>query len=171
MKVRAVVLIISLCAEAMSLAAPSIVPLPQQMQVRPGSFPLCPSQPLPGAPAPALTKILVAGPAQETAQYLASVLFRSTGFKFQIVTNDGATPLKRSILLTTSNANSSLGPEGYELTVAPDSLIIRAPSDAGLFYGVQTLLQLLPPQALGPRPVQGVAWTVPCVYIQDSPRF
>ncbi len=65
----------------------------------------------------------------------------------------------------------SLGAEGYELTVAPDSVVIRAPAAAGAFYGVQSLLQLLPPQVLSRRPVSGVQWTIPCVYIQDAPRF
>jgi hexosaminidase len=36
---------------------------------------------------------------------------------------------------------------------------------------VQSLLQLLPPEILSPRPVTGIAWTAPCVYIQDTPRF
>src|SRR5208283_6114781 len=51
------------------------------------------------------------------------------------------------------------------------SVVIRAPAQAGLFYGVQSLLQLFPPQILSPRPVSGVTWTAPCVYIQDQPRF
>ena len=36
---------------------------------------------------------------------------------------------------------------------------------------MQSLLQLFPPQILSPRPVSGVTWTAPCVYIQDQPRF
>src|SRR5262245_26976664 len=158
-------------AMAGAVAAPSIVPLPQQMQVLPGLFTLCPSQPIPGVPAQALTRILVDGAAQETGEYLATILFRSTGYKFQIVTNGAASAVKHAILLTTTNANSSLGAEGYELTVAPDSVVIRAPAAAGVFYGVQTLLQLLPPQVLAPRAVSGVSWTVPCIYVQDAPRY
>lgn len=53
---------------------------------------------------------------------------------------------ERSILLTTNDAKTGRGAEAYELTVAPDSVVIRAPDQAGLFYGVQTLLQLLPPE-------------------------
>jgi hexosaminidase len=57
------------------------------------------------------------------------------------------------------------------LTVATNSVVIRAPASAGLFYGVQSLLQLLPPEILSPKPVSGVPWIAPCVYIKDSPRF
>jgi hexosaminidase len=48
---------------------------------------------------------------------------------------------------------------------------IRASTQAGLFYGVQTLLQLLPPQVYAPTAASGVHWTVPCVRIEDQPRF
>src|SRR5205823_1260835 len=41
----------------------------------------------------------------------------------------------------------------------------------GMFYGVQSLLQLLPPQVFAQRPVTNVDWVIPCVYIQDYPRF
>ena len=126
---------------------------------------------IPGAPAPAPTRILVDGAARETGEYLATILFKSTGYRFQIATNAGPSAVPQAILLTTNNALGSLGAEGYELTVATDSVVIRAPAAAGLFYGVQTLLQLLPPEIYAPRPVTGVPWTVPCVYIQDWPRF
>lgn len=152
-------------------ATPAIIPLPKQLQVRPGVFTLCPGQPIPGAPARATTRILVDSASLQTGQYLATTLFKSTGYQFVVATNGSAGPIRNAILLTTVNALSGLGAEGYELTVAPDSVVIRAPAQAGLFYGVQSLLQLFPPQILAPRPVSGVAWTAPCVYIQDQPRF
>jgi hexosaminidase len=49
--------------------------------------------------------------------------------------------------------------------------LIQATNQAGLFYGIQTFLQLLPPQILATQPVPGVAFTSPCVSITDSPRF
>jgi hexosaminidase len=171
MRARIFALVVSMLAATAWAGAPSLVPQPQQMQLGAGMFTLCPSQPIPGAPAQALTRILVDATGQETGQYLAAVLLRSTGHRFQIVTNNGLTAVKRTILLTTTNANLNLGAEGYELKVAPDSVVIRAPTDTGLFYGVQSLLQLLPPEVLGPKPVQGVAWTIPCVTISDAPRF
>jgi hexosaminidase len=161
----------SLLAAPAFAATPAIIPLPKELTNRPGVFTLCPGQPIPGAPARATQKILVDSPSLATGQYLATMLFRSTGYQFVVATNGSAGPVRLALLLTTVNALTNLGAEGYELTVAPDSVVIRAPAQAGLFYGVQSLLQLLPPQILSPRPVSGVAWTAPCVYIQDQPRF
>jgi hexosaminidase len=154
------------------LGAPALVPLPQiVVQTNADSFTLCPPQVIPGAPAPSPTPILVDGAGRETAEFLATTLFKSTGFRFQISTNSGLAPIPQAILLTTNSALTNLGSEGYELTIATNSVVIRAPTDAGLFYGVQTLLQLFPPQIYAATPVTGVPWTAPSIYIQDWPRF
>ena len=152
-------------------STPSIIPRPVTLQNRPGIFALCPSQPYPSAPAHALMQILVDGASQPTGQYLAAALFKSTGYQFQLATSSATNAVKGAILITTANALQTLGAEGYELTVAPDSVVIRAPAQGGTFYGVQSLLQLLPPQVYSPRIVSGVAWVAPCVFIQDQPRF
>jgi len=163
--------VIALLAAPPLFATPPIIPLPLTMTTRPGVFTLCPSQPIPGAPAQATQRILVDSPSLQTGQYLATTLFKSTGFQFIVANNGSAGPIRGAILLTTVNALSTLGAEGYELTIAPDSVVIRAPTQAGLFYGVQSFLQLLPPQIMSPQPVSGVAWTAQCIYIQDQPRF
>ena len=168
---QSIIFAVSLLSLTARAVPPSLVPLPQQMQVRSGLFTLCPSQQISGVPAVAAMRILVDGATQNSGQYLAALLFKSTGCQFPIESNAGLTAIKGTILLTTANPTNTLGAEGYELTVAPDAVVIRASTDAGVFYGVQSLLQLLPPQIYSPRPVQGVAWTAPCVYIQDSPRF
>jgi len=153
-------------------ATPAIIPLPEQMmQLQPGIFTLCPAQPIPGPSAQATTRILTDAASEQTGQYLAELLLRSTGYQFQVQTNLGLTAVEGTILLTTVNALTNLGPEGYELTVTPDSVVIRAPAEVGVFYGVQSLLQLLPPEVFAQRPAQGVVWTIPCVYMQDKPRF
>ena len=148
-----------------------LVPAPQVITSNAGSFTLCPAQVIPGGPAPAPTLILVSDGARETGEYLATLLFKSTGYRFQVGTNAGTAAVPQAVLLTTNNALGSLNSEGYELTVATNSVVIRGPTSAGLFYGVQTLLQLLPPEIYSPRPVTGVPWTIPCVYVQDWPRF
>ena len=64
-----------------------------------------------------------------------------------------------------------MGAEGYDLAVTPDSVVIRAPTQAGLFYGVQTLFQLLPPEIFSSNVMRDVNWQMPCVQIEDWPRF
>ncbi|HTW94322.1 MAG TPA: beta-N-acetylhexosaminidase [Tepidisphaeraceae bacterium] len=59
----------------------------------------------------------------------------------------------------------------YWLAVSPAGITIWAHNKAGLFYGIQTLRQLLPPQVYNATPVKNIAWTVPCVQIHDYPRF
>ncbi len=152
-------------------ANPAIIPKPVTLQTRPGSFTLCPTQQVAGALSLARTRILVDAASVTNGQFLAATLAKSTGYQFGIATNNGNGPIRGAILLTTANALGSLGNEGYELTVAPDSVVIRAPAQAGVFYGIQSLLQLFPPQILSQKPVGGVAWTAPCVYVQDQPRF
>jgi hexosaminidase len=152
-------------------AAPAIIPQPVQMQIRPGIFTLCPTQQVTGASGHAMVRILVDNSSLENGQYLAATLRKSTGYEFKVGTNSSPGPVRSSILLTTVNALPSLGAEGYELTVAPDSVVIRAPTTDGVFHGIQSLLQLLPPEIFAQRTVPGVQWTLPCVYIQDQPRF
>jgi hexosaminidase len=130
------------------------------MERRQGAFELRPE-----------ARILVDSTSQETGQYLAGQLRKSTGYQLPVVAQTEALATKRNILLTTQGAKSGLGAEGYELGVSPDGVIIRAPAAAGLFYGVQSLLQLFPPEIFAPKPVPMIKWTVPGVEIEDQPRF
>lgn len=82
----------------------------------------------------------------------------------------GATLPARSIHLRVNPAQGGIGVEGYELSVASDSIRVTARTPAGLFYGIQTIRQLLPasvehPAALGRR------LAVPAGRIVDAPRF
>ncbi len=164
-------LVITAGAPPITVGAPNIIPLPVILSNRPGTFTLCPSQPSMPAPGNASMQILVDGASQQTGQYLARALSKSTGYQFQIANSTSTAAVKNAILITTSNALGTLSTEGYELTVAPDSVVIRAPAQGGTFYGVQSLLQLLPPQIYSPRIATNVAWVAPCVYVQDYPLF
>src|SRR5829696_2505965 len=68
---------------------------------------------------------------------------------------------------------ASLGPEGYRLVVRSEGIRIAASAPAGLFYGVQTLRQLLPAEAFDTSRAASAEtrWTVPAVTIEDRPRF
>ncbi|MGO8699699.1 MAG: beta-N-acetylhexosaminidase [Limisphaerales bacterium] len=151
----------SLTVAALAANEPSLLPVPQKMEVQAGAFGLSPG-----------TSILADPASPETAGLLAESLRKSTGYPFVVKPEplSGDLP-KSSILLTTKDADASVGPEGYELTVAADSVILRAPTQAGLFYGSQTLLQLLPPEIFSSNVMGSVTWQAPCVQIKDWPRF
>ncbi|MEO7366490.1 MAG: beta-N-acetylhexosaminidase [Gemmatimonadaceae bacterium] len=102
------------------------------------------------------------------AQYLRTMLAPYVRQDVQRVASSSAIATK-SIRLTIDPASPN-GDEGYAVDVTPDAIAIVAKSPAGLFYGVQTVRQLLPPSvenvgALNRRLI------VPAGHIVDSPRF
>jgi len=74
-------------------------------------------------------------------------------------------------VLSLAPRKAAIADESYELSVAKTGIRITAAGAAGAFYALQTLFQLLPPEFEHAAPVYGVAWEVPCVRIQDAPRF
>ena len=141
--------------------SPAIIPWPQEVTLHTGSFSLTPA-----------TRVYMDFASSGTAEYLTQRLRPSTGYSFATHTrlfSDAAA--RNSILLTTKNPDPKLGLEGYELTVSSDSVVIRAPTQTGLFYGVQTLLQLLPPEIFSTNHVSNLNWQIPCLQIKDWPRF
>lgn len=106
--------------------------------------------------------------AQRIAEQLAAILRPSTGFAVTVVS--GATAGPRPIALRVV-PNAEQGPEGYQLVVSRDSVRITANAAAGLFYGTQTLRQLLPPQIESHMTLSQVPWTAPAINITDRPRF
>ena len=111
---------------------------------------------------------------QQIAGPLVKKLRHSTGYPFQVVDNTQVETDNGNIRLAIDEAGlmSSLGTEGYELTVDTLSVNIAAASPAGLFYGVQTLYQLLPPEIESAvTQSQDMQWLLPAVQIVDKPRF
>jgi len=100
---------------------------------------------------------------------LADWLGPATGYRLAV--RGGPGTAARTISLRTDPTLARLGDEGYRLTVTGTRITIRAFRPAGVFYGVETLRQLLPPDVFRQAPVAGVTWTVPAVEIEDMPRF
>jgi len=96
---------------------------------------------------------------------LADILSTSLGSRLEIIEKRVPTGNRLRLEL----ANSSTPAEGYVLKVTPDEVLVRASSAAGVFYGLQTLLQLLPAEALGSTAADH--WSIPCLDITDAPRF
>jgi len=110
--------------------------------------------------------------AASVGRQLAERIHGSTGFHPAVTPFDGTTATDNAIVLTAKHADATLGAEGYTLNVTANGVAITATAGSGLFYGTQTLLQLLPPQVFSPTKAAGsVAWAIPAVRIEDRPRF
>ncbi len=80
-------------------------------------------------------------------------------------------PVSPIRFILNKNADKELGDEGYHLSVTPKGIVISANKAAGLFYGAQTLWQLLPREIESKSVVPGIKWQLPLVEITDYPRF
>ena len=74
-------------------------------------------------------------------------------------------------LILNAVRDTSIASEGYRLAVTPENIIIRANQPAGIFYGVQTLMQLFPKEIESKELAKDIVWLVPAVSIADYPRF
>nr|WP_307835255.1 beta-N-acetylhexosaminidase [Streptomyces adelaidensis] len=108
---------------------------------------------------------LEAGPGTEgVARWLRATLGAATGLPFP-----EAPGARGRIVLA---IDPILPPEGYRLVVDEFPVLIQGGSAAGVFYGAQTLRQLLDPDAFRRAPVRpGQDWDLPHITIEDSPRF
>jgi hexosaminidase len=118
----------------------------------------------------ARTQIIAAAGSQALAEELRGALQPAMGFPLSIV-RPSATPTAGAISLSIERNLRQLGPEGYRLEITRSSIRIRAPAPAGLFYGIQTLRQLLPAETFRRSKVDGVRWSVSAATIEDTPRF
>jgi hexosaminidase len=105
----------------------------------------------------------------KVTSYLKQKLTASTGAAVT-VKNSVATPATIKLIIN-AKADTTLGKEGYHLWVGVKSIVIRGNEPAGLFYGVQTLVQLFPKEIESATVVPYVKWTAPAVEITDYPRF
>ena len=96
---------------------------------------------------------------QRNAQFLADYLKTATGKDFAI---EAGTEGKNAIVLTLGTANEN--PESYQLKVAGDGITITGPTEAGVFYGIQSLRKSLPVAV-------GADISMSAVEINDAPRF
>lgn len=141
--------ILGMCFHAHPILAQSVIPVPLKMEQGTGSFLLSEK-----------TKLytnLQGGEAELWENYLKALPVQLKEARMK----DRKQML---FLLITPKTPKLPSPESYTLSVTPQRIEIRATSGAGLFYGMQTLLQLMQPAGTG-------SYSVPSVEIEDTPRF
>ena len=134
---------------------PSVIPQPVQMEVGRGVFDL-----------DADTRIMLSNPTNLEVQQLteswAMPIRATSGFNLLLVDTPDDAPSNMITLRLSQDAPHPA--EGYRLNVTSDAVTVEAKTPAGLFYGLQTLTQLL----FGDHTS---GWSVPVVQIVDAPRF
>lgn len=141
--------ILGMCFHAHPILAQSFIPVPLKMEQGTGSFLLSEK-----------TKLytnLQGGEAELWENYLKALPVQLKEARMK----DRKQML---FLLITPKTPQLPSPESYTLSVTSQRIEIRATSGAGLFYGMQTLLQLMQPASTG-------SYSVPSVEIEDTPRF
>ncbi len=130
---------------------PALVPIPVHISAGEGCFTLGPSTTIGGGPG-----------AEKVARYLRNRLQACTGHEYA-ATQTGDIQLEIH--------PSAPADEGYRLEVSPAGISLKSQSAAGLFYGVQTLLQLMPSAVYAAAPAGLTEWTIPSLKIEDAPAF
>lgn len=106
---------------------------------------------------------------QEVAGKLASTLRTVTGFSLPVKqAPSGKGDIELEIPGVTDEV---IGKEGYRIECNLEKVRVIANTPAGIFYGVQTLYQLLPSAVLSGKLQQKMEWSVPLCSITDHPRF
>ena len=137
----------------------SVIPQPQHLQMGEGSFTVTGD----------VTVYLdeMTPEFKRIAGFLNERLAAAAGFTLKTAQADLRNTGGRGIWFL----NAGLPSEHYELQVTPDRIVIEYGDGAGAFYGLQTLLQLLPTEIFSGHRVRGVRWEVPACGIEDGPRF
>lgn len=105
--------------------------------------------------------------AEKVAAYFAAKIGRSTGYNLNIIKKKPASDYINLSL----DSKISVNEEGYLLDVTSKGIDIRAKTSQGLFYGMQTVMQLFPAEIESPVLVKNITWDIPAVSIKDEPRF
>ncbi|MCF6524650.1 beta-N-acetylhexosaminidase [Streptomyces sp. JJ36] len=103
--------------------------------------------------------------AREVAERLAELLRPSTGYDLPVVSGPGRGGIRLGL-----GGPRRLGKEGYRLEVSRRGVELTARSRTGLFYGVQTLRQLLPARVEA-RTEQPGPWRIAGGTVHDRPRY
>ncbi|MEN8224778.1 MAG: family 20 glycosylhydrolase [Bacteroidota bacterium] len=142
----------------------NIIPQPANAFVIPGSFEI-----------EAETRIITQTELDDVVavcEYFNDFIEASAGFRLDIVDDEQVSNFSGDIVITTYNADTARSEEYYELKVQGGrSVVLQANKPEGLFYGIQTMLQILPPEVMSKTAVEDIELRMPAVNVFDYPRF
>jgi hexosaminidase len=144
-------------------APPEVIPQPVRVHEREGTFTLT------GA-----TAVEVSAGHEALVKRAAEALRPATGFVLPLREGRGQADQHADTVIAfkvDADLLAALGEEGYRLRADAKGIEISAATEAGAFYGLQTLRQMFPPEIFSAAPVSRIAWTVPAVDIEDRPCF
>ncbi|WP_103071280.1 family 20 glycosylhydrolase [Aquimarina sediminis] len=148
---------------AQSLDSNYIIPRPYQVNSTNKLFSLLPT-----------SAIHVQGSEKSKSIGIATIfrnrLRPSTGYTIPIYSNGERIQTGSIVLSLNGSYDSNLGDEGYKLTIGETRITLVANKAAGLFYGTQSLLQLLPSSILK-KTVHDATWVIPTGTIIDNPQY
>ena len=78
---------------------------------------------------------------------------------------------ERNYIRLALDTTLNLKEEGYKLAVLPEGIWVRSQSPQGIFYGMQTVMQLLPAEIESGQVINNIVWAMPCVEIEDEPAY
>ena len=152
-----VIALLGFNVQAQSKSGINLVPIPAKMKINSGEFTIRSN-----------TSIVLSADNQEMQNAVAgfnNLLNRAGGYRLPV------TVFPASVNAIVCKLNPAISnTEGYKLSVQKDLIVLEAKTPQGIFYGMQTLRQLLPFQIERPY-LSNISWTVPCVEIEDEPRF
>ncbi|MBS0030154.1 beta-N-acetylhexosaminidase [Chitinophaga sp. 22321] len=141
-------LMLLLTVSCLPLQAINIIPQPSEVKTLSGTFSLS------GATA------IIPGKSAGEAKQLQQALQETYGLALSLKPGAQSNFIR---LTLNEKLRAALGEEGYQLSVNPSGITIAAAANAGIFYGIQSLRQLIT--------VNDNSYTIPAVAIKDKPRF
>ena len=140
-----------------NILAQDIIPLPKSYTSNGEVFQLTPD-----------AKILYSGELEAMAEYLEETLSPATGWDFDVAQAKSAS--SNSILISLDKLKN-IEKEGYQLSVTKQSVEIIGADAAGVFNGIQTLLQMLPSEIYSNQRQKNVEWIIDGAVIEDAPLY
>lgn len=132
-----------------------IIPLPSTYELKPGTFYITGQSSIGiDKSDPEMTVL---------ANYFNEEISDATGFSLP-VNNSGT-------IIFQLGEHKELGEEGYQLSISSDQLILSAYKHHGIFNGIQSVLQLLPPEIKSKTVQADATWSINCIEVTDKPQF